>query len=373
EASAKLFESAGFDQELECFTDAATGQGNQSVLETINLGDFFNLGETLHFRRTYGDIYKLFMTPEERETYGKLDPDSVEDRGINGVNLIQLHDVLARVPAKDYFQVFSRRDSQQAHKWVITEDGRLIVAPTIAKPEVGDDRSPYTMTFQQLSFGRKVYAAGDLHIDEAGRIHVRLSSFELQEGSSYWDSSLFSFGYSGNDYVAAFVNEIFRVQAGVNVFTVNEGEPIALNSLAKRQGEHETVFGFSPTDDFFEFDVGFDEFAFFADSADFTGFFGSASEDSASVKVLKWDTDADPQPMSRDDWEREVGASSTGDINYSFYVLGVERSDSLETVKSRYRQLAKQFHPDQNSEDTAEDAFKAINNAWEVVKGMYGL
>ena len=53
-----------------------------------------------------------------------------------------------------------------------------------------------------------------------------------------------------------------------------------------------------------------------------------------------------------------------------FYdVLGVARTASDAEIKRAYRQLAKQYHPDQNPDDqNAEQRFKTVNQAYEVLK-----
>ena len=47
--------------------------------------------------------------------------------------------------------------------------------------------------------------------------------------------------------------------------------------------------------------------------------------------------------------------------------LGVGKSASPNELKNAYRQLAKEFHPDVNSEPGAEDRFKEINEAYAVL------
>ena len=60
-----------------------------------------------------------------------------------------------------------------------------------------------------------------------------------------------------------------------------------------------------------------------------------------------------------------------------FYnVLGVDRGADKKAIKTAYRQKARQFHPDVNKEDGAEEKFKRISNAYEVLsddskRGIY--
>jgi curved DNA-binding protein len=50
-----------------------------------------------------------------------------------------------------------------------------------------------------------------------------------------------------------------------------------------------------------------------------------------------------------------------------YKVLGVSRSASAEEIKRAYRKLAREFHPDKNKAKGAEDRFKEINEANEVL------
>lgn len=52
-----------------------------------------------------------------------------------------------------------------------------------------------------------------------------------------------------------------------------------------------------------------------------------------------------------------------------YHVLGVERGADAATLKTAYRKLAMQYHPDRNPGDTsAEKRFKEINEAYEVLR-----
>jgi molecular chaperone DnaJ len=50
-----------------------------------------------------------------------------------------------------------------------------------------------------------------------------------------------------------------------------------------------------------------------------------------------------------------------------YEVLGVPRSADADDVKRAFRRLARQYHPDVNREDGAEERFKEINEAYEVL------
>ena len=52
-----------------------------------------------------------------------------------------------------------------------------------------------------------------------------------------------------------------------------------------------------------------------------------------------------------------------------FYkILGVNKGDSAEVIKRRYRVLARQLHPDKNKGDKKlEDQFKAVSEAYDIL------
>ncbi len=51
-----------------------------------------------------------------------------------------------------------------------------------------------------------------------------------------------------------------------------------------------------------------------------------------------------------------------------YQILGVEAAASDAEIKTAYRRLARKYHPDVSKEKGAEDRFKSVNEAYEVLK-----
>lgn len=51
-----------------------------------------------------------------------------------------------------------------------------------------------------------------------------------------------------------------------------------------------------------------------------------------------------------------------------YKILGLERSATAQDVKKAYRRLARKYHPDVSAEPDAEERFKEVNEAYEVLK-----
>jgi curved DNA-binding protein len=56
------------------------------------------------------------------------------------------------------------------------------------------------------------------------------------------------------------------------------------------------------------------------------------------------------------------------DFKDYYQILGVDRGASQEEVQKAYRKLARKYHPDVNREAAAEDRFKQVGEAYEVLK-----
>ena len=55
-------------------------------------------------------------------------------------------------------------------------------------------------------------------------------------------------------------------------------------------------------------------------------------------------------------------------IKWDYYeVLGVPRNATAEEIKRAFRKLAFQYHPDRSKDPEAEDKFKEINEAYQVL------
>jgi len=53
-------------------------------------------------------------------------------------------------------------------------------------------------------------------------------------------------------------------------------------------------------------------------------------------------------------------------------ILGVTRPSNDAEIKRAYHSLAREYHPDLNKAPDAEDRFKEINEAYEVIKKAKG-
>ena len=53
-----------------------------------------------------------------------------------------------------------------------------------------------------------------------------------------------------------------------------------------------------------------------------------------------------------------------------YEILGVSKNASDEDLKKAFRKLAFEFHPDRNKDKNAEEKFKEINEAYQVLSDL---
>ena len=78
----------------------------------------------------------------------------------------------------------------------------------------------------------------------------------------------------------------------------------------------------------------------------------------------------DPEAASR----RQQGQAKRGqsEEEQALAILGLEASASFTEIKSHYKKLAKQLHPDANGDSReAEERLKAVNQAYATLKKAY--
>jgi curved DNA-binding protein len=51
-----------------------------------------------------------------------------------------------------------------------------------------------------------------------------------------------------------------------------------------------------------------------------------------------------------------------------YKIMGLERNASTDDIKKSYRKLARKYHPDVSKESNAEEKFKSLGEAYEVLK-----
>ena len=57
------------------------------------------------------------------------------------------------------------------------------------------------------------------------------------------------------------------------------------------------------------------------------------------------------------------------DFNY-YEILGANRTDTLEEIKQKYKDLSLKFHPDKAKSALSEDMMKKVNEAYAVLRDV---
>lgn len=86
------------------------------------------------------------------------------------------------------------------------------------------------------------------------------------------------------------------------------------------------------------------------------------------LRKLVWPGVSRDDALHHDPDQYTGSSSSTMEFKDYYQILGVEPSADLKTIKTAYRRLARKHHPDLNQEKGAEERFKAVAEAWEVLK-----
>ena len=84
-------------------------------------------------------------------------------------------------------------------------------------------------------------------------------------------------------------------------------------------------------------------------------------------------TEADPKHERREEQKRSAPPIDQNSPEFqAMAVLGLEPPLDLKTIKKRYKELAKKYHPDLNPGDQkAEDILKTINMSYTVLRLSY--
>ena len=77
-------------------------------------------------------------------------------------------------------------------------------------------------------------------------------------------------------------------------------------------------------------------------------------------------------PQSESRREQAKAKRPQSEADHALAVLGLEASASFTEIKSRYKKLAKQLHPDANGDSReAEERLKAVNQAYSTLKKSF--
>ncbi|MDE5617507.1 MAG: DnaJ domain-containing protein [Ureaplasma sp.] len=70
---------------------------------------------------------------------------------------------------------------------------------------------------------------------------------------------------------------------------------------------------------------------------------------------------------TQSEFEELIDDSNNYEINDAYKTLELNKNASLDEIKSAYRKLAKKYHPDLNKSTNAEEMFRKVNNAYNLL------
>lgn len=98
-------------------------------------------------------------------------------------------------------------------------------------------------------------------------------------------------------------------------------------------------------------------------------------EDSIYRKAWQTFHNTDEEPPEAGDEKRRqhyTGFDKSSPEYQAMVMMGLEPPLTLDRIKKRYKELAKQYHPDLNQGDkAAEDLLKGINMSYTILKAAY--
>jgi DnaJ domain len=68
-----------------------------------------------------------------------------------------------------------------------------------------------------------------------------------------------------------------------------------------------------------------------------------------------------------------VGVKSPVELDRCYRLLGVRSDADLAEIKTAFRRLAREYHPDRNKSPGAEEMFNSITEAYSTILGSHGL
>ncbi|MCM2278569.1 MAG: J domain-containing protein [Oligoflexia bacterium] len=305
-------------------------------------------------------------------------------------------DVFSRMTAREVLDRFVPNNPNARYIFVITEDGKLKVAP------YGSVENNLRPLLLRLGHGRKILAAGEFSQARNGELSVTLRSdnYASVEGR-FADQA----GHLGqNDNVNHFVRATMELQGGRRVGSIGSRTAESWDNVVFNDVKGKYEYADGPDMEFK------DPYQASADKAKKRGAGGERAErgrqhydghesreqkdffdsfftaDNTELKQLDWARDRkDAAPLSFEKWvgeadpaiSRLTGKAKKEEIDratryrghrmqWAHYVLGTTPDSTLAEIKASYRKLAALFHP--KMEKDSDVTSKLVNEAYTLIK-----